>query len=61
MEGELDLGSHGTRAQLLALNDDLFKQYFDKMKTAHKQLWISEKLRKRPLAAVNGAHANDMR
>jgi hypothetical protein len=61
MEGDLDLGSHGTKAQLLALDDDVFKQYYEKMKAAHKQLWISEKLRKRATDGGKEAQVNGMR
>lgn len=43
MEGELDLGSHGTKAQLLAMDSTIFAKYLEKMKVAHKQLWISKK------------------
>jgi hypothetical protein len=61
MEGELDLGSHGTKAQLFALDDDVFKQYYEKMKAAHKKLWISEQLRKRAPDSGKEAQVNGVR
>jgi len=59
MESELDLGSHATKAELRALNDDIFAKYHAKVKAAHKQLWEFEKIGKKS-PVTNGASRDDL-
>ena len=59
MEGELDLGTHGTKAELRALDDKVFTLYFAKVKSAHSKLWVAEKMRQNPTIA-NGEVKNSL-
>lgn len=53
MESELDLSSPGTKAELRSLNDQIFKRYFDRVQTAHKQLWVANKLKEKRYVAYD--------
>lgn len=43
MENDLDLGTHGTKAELILMDESRLKAYFDRVKAAHKQLWMCER------------------
>jgi hypothetical protein len=53
MEGELKLVSKVAEAKLMSLDDHIFKLYFERIRSAHKQLWPTKNFKEQP-SSING-------